>query len=226
MSFELSTTAGLWLAVVFSGLYHGVNPGMGWPLAVSAGLMNGGRGPLLRSLAPLAFGHLLSMLIVLLPFALLTGLLVWQQEIRIGASVLVVAAGVFLWFWRRHPRALARIAPHKLTLWSFAIALAHGAGLMLVPIYLGLCAVGEAHAGHAAAVTLMTSSATMAVAVSAVHAGAMIAAGGVVALLVHDWLGLKFLSQSWFNLDRVWAGSLVLIGATALWLAWVDPGPV
>ena len=89
------TTAGLWLAVVASGLYHGVNPGMGWPLAVSAGLMGRGRRDVVAAQAPLAAGHLVSMLVILLPFALMTALLDWQREIRIGASVAVIAFGVF-----------------------------------------------------------------------------------------------------------------------------------
>ena len=129
------TTAGLWLAVVASGLYHGVNPGMGWPLAVSAGLMGRGQRDVVGALAPLAAGHLLSMLVILLPFALMTALLDWQREIRIGASAAVIAFGVFRLVNRRHPRALARIRPTQLALWSFAIATAHGAGLMLLPIY-------------------------------------------------------------------------------------------
>src|ERR1700678_3974899 len=105
------TIAGLWLAVVFSGLYHGVNPGMGWPLAVSAGLMGRSRKDLAVALALLAVGHVLAMLIILLPFALASALLAWQHEIRAGGSVLVVAFGVFRLINRRHPRALARIKP-------------------------------------------------------------------------------------------------------------------
>jgi len=92
----LTTTTGLWLAVVASGLYHGVNPGMGWPLAVSAGLMGRGRRDVAAALVPLAGGHLLAMLVILLPFGLLTGLLDWQREIRIGASLAVIAFGVSL----------------------------------------------------------------------------------------------------------------------------------
>ena len=210
------TTAGLWLAVVASGLYHGVNPGMGWPLAVSAGLMGRGRRDLLAALAPLAVGHLLAMLVILLPFALMTALLDWQREIRIGASVVVIAFGAFRLVNRRHPRALARIRPTQLALWSFAIATAHGAGLMLLPIYLGLCSTGELDAAHQASSILMGRNLTTAVLVSLVHTLAMVTAGGVIALLVHAWLGLKFLSKSWFNLDLVWAVSLILIGGIGL----------
>ena len=89
------TPAWLWLAVVASGLYHGVNPGMGWPLAVSAGLMERSSRALLAALGPLAAGHLLAMLLVMLPFALLVTLVEWQRQIQIGASLLVIGFGVF-----------------------------------------------------------------------------------------------------------------------------------
>ena len=210
------TTAGLWLAVVASGLYHGVNPGMGWPLAVSAGLMGRGRRDVVASLPPLAGGHIVSMLVILLPFALMTALLDWQREIRIGASVAVIAFGVFRLVNRRHPRALARIRPTQLALWSFAIATAHGAGLMLLPIYLGLCSTEESGTAHQASSILMGRNLTTAVLVSLMHTLSMVTAGGVIALLVHAWLGLKFLSRSWFNLEFVWAVSLILIGAIGL----------
>ncbi len=122
------TPAWLWLAVIVSGLYHGVNPGMGWPLAVSAGLMEKSSNAVLAALWPLSAGHLLAMLFVLLPFSLLISLVEWREQIQIGASILVIGFGVFRFINRRHPRALARIRPAQLGLWSFAVAIAHGAG--------------------------------------------------------------------------------------------------
>jgi multisubunit Na+/H+ antiporter MnhB subunit len=178
--------------------------------------MGRGRRDVLAAQAPLAAGHLVSMLVILLPFALMTALLDWQREIRIAASVVVIAFGAFRLVNRRHPRALARIRPTQLALWSFAIATAHGAGLMLLPIYLGLCSTGELDTAHQASSILMGRNLTTAVLVSFVHTLALVTAGGVIALLVHDWLGLKFLSKSWFNLDFVWAISLILIGAIGL----------
>jgi hypothetical protein len=211
------TPAWLWLAVIASGLYHGVNPGMGWPLAVSAGLMERSSRALVSALWPLAAGHLLAMLLVLLPFALLITIVEWQRAIQIGASLLVIGFGLFRLANRRHPRALARISPAQLGLWSFAVALAHGAALMLVPIYLGLCR--EADRGHAAADALINANLGMAVLVAIVHAAAMIAAGGCCAWLAYRYLGLKFISRSWFNLDAIWAVSLILVGAIGLALS-------
>ncbi len=156
------------------------------------------------------------MLLMILPFALLVALIEWQWQIRIGASLLVIGFGLFRLVDRRHPRALARIPPTQLGLWSFAVAIAHGAGLMLVPIYLGLCRAGDPDRGHRAAETLISADLGMAVLVALVHAAAMIAAGGLSAWLVYRYLGLKFLSRSWFNLDAIWAASLVLVGALSL----------
>src|SRR5215218_3300431 len=209
------TPAWLWLAVVVSGLYHGVNPGMGWPLAVSAGLMERRSRALFAALGPLSAGHLLAMLLVLVPFALMVALVEWQRQIQIGASLVVIGFGIFRLLDRRHPRALARIRPTQLGLWSFAVAMAHGAGLMLVPIYLGLCRPGS-DKGHQAAETLINAGLGMAVLVSVVHAAAMIFAGGSAAWLVYRYLGLKFVSRSWFNLEATWAISLILVGGVAL----------
>ncbi len=186
---------------------------MGWPLAVSAGLMERRSSALVAALGPLTAGHLLAMLVMILPFTLLVTLVQWQLQARIGASLLVIGFGVFRLANRRHPRVLARIRPTQLGLWSFAVAIAHGAGLMLVPIYLGLCRAGDPDTGHEAADVLINNNLGMAVLVSAVHSVAMIAAGGVLACLVYRYLGLKFVARSWFNLDATWAFSLILVGA-------------
>jgi hypothetical protein len=210
------TPAALWLAVVASGLYHGMNPGMGWPLAVSAGLMKRSSHALVAALLPLTVGHLLAMFVVILPFALLVALVEWQQQIQIGASLLVIGFGIFRFVNQRHPRVLARIRPTQLGLWSFAVAIAHGAGLMLVPIYLGLCRVADLDKGHEAAGAL-------------INANLGDGCPGLRRPLCRDdrsrripsvaslpLLGLKFVSRSWFNLDTTWAVSLVLVGALSL----------
>lgn len=170
----------------------------------------------MSALGALATGHLLAVLLVIFPFSLLVVLVQWQRQIQIGASVLVIGFGLFRLVNRRHPRALARIRPTQLGLWSFAVAIAHGAGLMLVPMYLGLCQVADLESGHQAAAMLISANLGMAVLVSVVHTVAMIAAGGLTAWLVYRHLGLKFVSRSWFNLDAIWALSLILVGALLL----------
>ncbi len=208
--------AALWWAVIASGLYHGVNPGMGWPLAVSAALFEQKPSALLRALAALAIGHFIAMTAILLPFSMMITLVEYEVEIRIGAGFLVIGLGLYLLINRRHPRFLARISPAKLGLWSFLAALAHGAGLMLVPIYLGICAVSELDTGHEAAFELMSSNVSIAFAVATAHTAAMMLAGGILAAGMYFWLGLKFLTKTWFNLDVVWALSLITVGSIAI----------
>ncbi len=210
------TEAALWLAVVASGVYHGVNPGMGWPLAVSAALMDRSQRGLFKAIGALATGHLLAMAAILFPFTALLFFLEWQRAIQAAAACLVIGLGVYLLFNRRHPRFLARVPPSRLALWSFLAAIAHGAGLMLVPIYLSICGIAKDHAGHAAASQLMTGNASVAIAVALVHTAAMMLSGGLIAIGVYRWFGMRFLSRSWFNLDLLWATSLVLVGAISL----------
>jgi hypothetical protein len=216
---DMTTAAALWWAVVASGIYHGINPGMGWPLAVSAALMDRSQRSLFKAVGALAAGHLLAMGAILFPFTALLFVAQWQREIQIAAACLVIGLGVWLFFNRRHPRFLARVPPSRLALWSFLAAMAHGAGLMLVPIYLGICRTVDTDAGHAAAQALMTSTAVIAVGVALVHTLAMTLSGGLMAFGVYRWFGLKFLSRSWFNLDLVWALSLILVGAISLFMA-------
>jgi len=211
----------LWWAVIFSGLYHGINPGMGWPLAVSAALMERKHTAMAKALVALAFGHFLAMTVILLPFSLMLFLVEWARDIRIGAGLLVIAMGIYLLINRKHPKFLARVHPSRLALWSFLAAMAHGAGLMLVPIFLGICSIDTGDTGHQAAQTLMSGNIVTAFAVAAIHTLAMTFAGGLIAILIYLWLGLKFLSKTWFNLDLIWALSLVIVGLFGVYAAYV-----
>ncbi len=214
-----SSVAGLWLAVFLSGLYHGLNPGMGWPLAVSSSLMERRPSALYGALCALGLGHFLAMLVILLPFAAMGTLIDYERPIRIGAGLIVIGLGAWLLITRKHPRFLARVPPHKLTLWSFLVAIVHGAALMLVPIYLGLCALDELDAGHQAVSALMARNAGLTFAVALAHTFAMVFSGGALAIFVYHWFGLKFIQQSWFDLEIVWAISLIAVGLLGLWSA-------
>lgn len=213
----IDTATALWWAVVVSGVYHGLNPGMGWPLAVSAALMDRTRSSLFKALSALAAGHLIAMLAILLPFAALFFLVEWQREIQLVAACMVAGLGIYLLLNRRHPRILSRIPPSRLALWSFLAATAHGAGLMLVPIFLGICRSIETDPGHSAAGSLMAGNAGVAIVVALAHTVAMTVSGGLLAAGVYYFLGLKFISQSWLNLDVVWASSLILVGVISLY---------
>lgn len=208
----------LWLAVIAAGLYHGINPGMGWPLAVSGALMTERVQALVSALLLLFAGHFLAMMLVLLPFSFSDALVAQQRNIRIGAGLIVIATGIFLLAYDRHPRFLSRISPAKIGLWSFMAAMAHGAGLMVVPLLLGMSMNDEsAHAGHDMAA--MANQASLALGVATVHSLAMFTAAASMATLVYFWLGVGFVSRSWFNLDRFWAISLVIVGFFGLYSA-------
>ncbi len=216
-----ASTAALWLAVALSGIYHGLNPGMGWPLAVSAALMERRSSALASALGMLALGHFLAMAVILLPFSMFSALVEWQTPIRLVASGVAVAFGGYLLVSRsHHPKYLARVAPHRLVWWSFLAATAHGAGLMLLPIFLSIDHQNMA-GQHAALSQLVTDHTVPALLVAAAHTLAMVSAGALLAVLVYRWFGLRAVSRTWFNLDTVWALSLLLVGllsaAAALW---------
>jgi hypothetical protein len=222
----LTSTAALWLTIVALGLYHGVNPAMGWPLAVANGMSDRRASSLLATMLPLGGGHFAAMAIVLAPFAMLGWYMEWGRAIRLGAGAAVLLFGLFRLIRQRHPRMMARIPPTRLALWSFLMATAHGAGLMLVPFMLGLCAApptgapGAQAAGHAAMMAyLARSNLGVALLVATVHSLATLIAGIVIALLVYRYLGLRFLRQVWLDLDRIWGASLVLAGAAGIVLA-------
>ena len=163
------------------------------------------------------------MIAILLPFSLMIWLVEREYEIRVVASFIVIGMGIYLLINSKHPRYLARIHPAKLGLWSFLSAIAHGAALMLVPIYLGICQIAEdsgsiEDSGHLAVQNLMSNDLLTALGVSLLHTISMGLSGALLAVFVYFWLGLKFISKAWFNLDKVWAFSLILVGAFGLYL--------
>lgn len=228
----MTATAALWLTIVAVGFYHGLNPAMGWPLAVANGMAQQRASAVFSTLLPLGGGHFMAMAVVLVPFAWLNWYVEWSRAIRLGAGVLVLLFGIFKLIARRHPRALARIRPTQLAWWSFLMATAHGAGLMLVPFMLGLCVAAPAPMDAFAAATargvghvsvmnyLAQSSVATAVVVAVVHTLAMMLAGLTMAWAVYRYLGLRFLRRAWLNLDGVWGWSLVIAGAAGIGMAW------
>jgi hypothetical protein len=227
----LNANAALWLTVVALGIYHGLNPAMGWPLAVANGMAQRRATAVFATLWPLGGGHFIAMAIVLLPFSWLSGYAEWSRPIRVGAGLLVLVFGVFKLLLRRHPRALARIRPTRLVWWSFLMATAHGAALMLLPFMLGLCTpapiagsrpTAEAlpAAGHLAVMsTLADANLATALVVAVAHTLAMMLSGLAMAWVVYRYLGLRFLRIAWLNLDAMWGASLIVAGAAGTGMA-------
>ena len=212
MTPERSTLV-LWIAVLAIGAYHGLNPGMGWPLAVANGLAERRGTAVFTTLLPLAAGHLLAMAVILLPFTALGAVLALSGPIRLAAGVLLVGFGTWRLLDRRHPRFLARIKPSRLVWWSFLMATAHGAGLMLLPFAIGLCASAASTPQLGAGVGAGVGVAAL---VSVAHTAAMLSSGGVAAWVVYRYLGLRVLNRAWFNLDAIWGASLVIAGGASL----------
>jgi len=202
-----------WLAVAALGAYHGIDPSMGWLFAVALGLQEKRSSRVVWALAPIALGHLVSIgVVVAIVASLQTTVAV--EWLRPAGALALILFGVFRFLRpRAHPRWVAmRVNFGELALWSFLMASAHGAGLMLFPILLGMNpASAGPHAHHMAAMA-HGASAAQAVAVVILHTSAMVAVMGAIALVVYERVGLAILRSAWINLDIIWSGALVAAG--------------
>jgi hypothetical protein len=228
------------VALLLLGGLHGVNPAMGWLFAVSLGLQEQRRGAVWAALAPLALGHALAIGAALLLAALL-GLVLPLDRLRWVAAAALVAAGVFQLVRHAHPRyGGMRVGARDLTIWSFLMASAHGAGLMAVPFVIGAgggAGEGVAGGGHGAhvhgahvhggaaggaagdaalaAVAGIDMSGVIAV---LAHTIGYLAVTGILAVLVYEKLGLRLLRTAWINLNLIWAAALIVTGVLTLLL--------
>jgi hypothetical protein len=208
------TSDAAWLTLAGLGVYHGVNPAMGWLFAVSRGMQERSRRAVLRSLVPIAIGHEASIALVA---ALVLGLSTTTdpQELRIGAAVALVAFGIFRFIKpRAHFRWTSmRVSDRELGMWSFLMSTAHGAGLMVAPVILGLQASSHSHDDMA---MLSGGPIDIAAVGIAVHVLAMLVVMGLIAFFVYERVGLQILRRAWLNTDQVWAGAFVLAGLVTL----------
>jgi hypothetical protein len=215
-----------WLALILLGAYHGLNPAMGWLFAVGLGLQEGRREAVVKAFWPIALGHAAAVALVVA--AVLTARSVVPLDaLRYAAAGLLIVFGLYKLIRRKHPRWVGmRVGFGDLTLWSFIMASAHGAGLMLVPVLLKLSGPvremehhahgSHEHWGHGVHLFLTDPAALADFAAVGVHTVAMFAVMAAVAVVVYDRLGLMILKRTWFNLDLLWAG--VLVGAGVLTL--------
>jgi hypothetical protein len=204
-----------WLALVGLGAYHGLNPGMGWLFAVVLGLQERRRSAVLRALPPIALGHEASIGLVAALLAL-AQMVAAAELLRPVSAVVLIGFGIFkLARSRWHPRWVGmRVNARDLVVWSFLMSSAHGAGLMLVPVLLGLpvpaAAADLPTIGLAGQMLLQDAAAVV------VHTAAMLVVMGVVALLVYDKLGVDVLRRAWLNVDLVWAVAVLAAGVVTL----------
>jgi uncharacterized membrane protein len=203
-----------WLTLVLLGAYHGLNPAMGWLFAVALGLQEQRRGAVLQALPPIALGHALAVLLTVVVIGIAQLVLPLEVLRYICAGVLILF-GLYKLARRRHPRWVGmRVGFRDLTAWSFLMASAHGAGLMLIPVLLKVSSTEQMHGSTHNAT--MAGSATADLAMVGLHTLAMFALMATVAFVVYEKLGVLILKRAWFNVDILWAGALVAAGVITL----------
>jgi hypothetical protein len=207
-----------WHAMVLLGAYHGINPGMGWLFAVALGMQHGSARGVWRALPPIALGHAASVGIVLVTAAL-AGLVLPLDVLRVLVALSLTTLGLYRLWRHRHPRyGGMQVGFRDLTVWSFLMASAHGAGFMVLPFVMPAPATSLA-AGHDHAAHLASMHATVAAsdaAAVAIHTLAYLVVMTLTAWVVYRKLGLRLLRTAWLNMDWLWAGALFATGVVVL----------
>lgn len=210
----LEQFTGPWAGVLALGMFHGVNPGMGWLFAVALGMQERSRRAVWWALVPLTLGHALAMAAVV-AVAVLLGVAMPAETLKWPVAATLAALGVYRLYRHQHVRGSGmRVGMMGLTGWSFLMASCHGAGLMVLPFLLRITTV-SAHAGHHHAAAGPDAAAGTAVTI--LHMTGYLVVTALVAVVVYERLGLHLLRKLWFNLDLVWAAALI---ATAAWTVW------
>jgi hypothetical protein len=213
MPIEMTTS---WAMLMALGAFHGLNPGMGWLFAVALGMQERRRGAVLRALVPLCVGHALAVAFAV-GAALAIGFVIPLGWLRWPIAGALLSLGALRLFRHRHQRwAGMRVSMAGLTVWSFLMATAHGAGLMVVPVFMGMSmsGVGE-HVHHMPAAGAGAGAAFFA---TGLHAAGYLAVTAFIAVLVFEKLGVGILRRAWFNLDLIWSAALVATGTLTLML--------
>ena len=204
---------GPWLAMIGFGAYHGLNPGMGWLFALSLGLQQNSERALRMALLPIAAGHAASVTI----FALLVyagAHFIPVRPLQILTASVLIAFGIFKLFnYYRHPRWVGmKVSLGDLFGWSFLMATAHGAGLMVAPAMVGMT---HSHGGHEMP---MQPGVSLFFAV-VLHTLVMLTVMGLVAWIFYRKFSLAVLRRNWINFDLIWAAALLVVGGGALFIA-------
>jgi hypothetical protein len=204
-----------WIAIIALGAYHGINPGMGWLFAVALGMQQGRASGVWRALPPIALGHAVAVGMVV-ALAVLARVVIPLDALKLVIAVMLMMLGGYRLWRHRHPRfGGMQVNGRDLTVWSFLMASAHGAGLMVLPFVIDADSVVSAETGaHAHPLTASSStSAWVDAAAVGVHSFTYLAVTALIAWIVYRKVGLAILRTAWFNLDWLWAGALVVTGA-------------
>jgi hypothetical protein len=201
-----------WAALLLLGALHGINPGMGWLFAVALGMQRQRRGAVWRALLPLAGGHAAAIAVAAIVVGL-AGLAVSLDGMKWIVAAVLLGVGVSKLLRTGHPRwGGMAVDDWQVAVWSFLMASAHGAGLMIAPFLLRLSrpvTVGG-HGAHAVGVLSGVPHVPVTgVEVALVHTAGYLLVTGIIAVIVYERLGLRLLGRVWFNVDRLWAGALI-----------------
>jgi hypothetical protein len=212
------TGAWPWVALAGLGAFHGLNPAMGWLFAVALGLQRQRRQAVLQALLPIAAGHALSVSVVVLVVSALRAV-IDLKALQIACATLLIGFGLYRLLARHRGRFGMQVNAAQLVTWSFLMATAHGAGLMLLPVLLGMVIGSGEHAAHMHALSALGQTAGTTAAAIGIHTLAMLFVAGAVGIIVYEWLGLAFLRRGWINLDLVWVVALMGAGVILLVMA-------
>jgi hypothetical protein len=209
-----------WGVLIFLGAYHGLNPGMGWLFALSLGLQQRSRKAVLRALVPISLGHAIAIALTLAVVGLVQ-LEIPYATLKFLVAGILFALGLYRMFRSRHPRGAGmRVGFRDLTVWSFLMASAHGAGLMLAPVLLARPMQGMHHSMNSSAASSLAGIAPSLLALAVlVHTLSLILVAGAMATLFYQFYerwGLSLLRHTWFNFDLLWALALMIAGGAAL----------
>ncbi len=205
-----------WQGVALLGAYHGINPGMGWLFAVALGMQQGSARGVWRALPPIAIGHGLAVGVVL-AVAAAAQLVLPLDTLKIVVASILIVFGLYRLWRHRHPvYGGMQVGFRDLTIWSFLMASAHGAGFMVLPLVIGTSAdLHAASAGHNHVATTGTAGWPLSFALG-VHTLTYLAVTALIAWIIYSRVGLAILRTAWFNLDWLWACVLVVTGAVVL----------
>lgn len=205
-----------WPALFLLGVYHGVNPGMGWLFAVALGMQEKSARAVVRALVPIGFGHALAIAAAVLVFGLFEIVLA-LRFVKIAVAAMLLALGFYRVVRHRHFRWVGmQVGFRDLTFWSFLMASAHGAGLMVLPIVMQLPASAGMQLGHRHMNMSAAQTPLVGILATLVHTAGYLVATGALAVVVYEKAGLGLLRRAWFNLDLIWALALIATGAFAL----------
>jgi len=200
-----------WLTFAGLGAFHGLNPAMGWLFAVALGLHQQSRTVVIRSLIPIAVGHAGSVGLVAGSLAI-AGTLVPSQPVRIGSGLLLLGWAGYHWRFAHHHRVRfgMQVGLWGLAAWSFLVATAHGAGLMLWPVLMASCVAIRSNE------VAFSAPFPTALAGVGLHTLAMLITTAFVAVLIYEWVGLSILRRAWLNVDLLWVLALLVTGGFLL----------